>query len=50
MDPVVDSPLLNTKWVLPNSKQFLACGLLSAQIASQCGALALFFKSCFTPV
>ena len=44
MDPVVDRPLLNTKWVL------LACGLLSAQIASRCGTLALFFKSCFTPV
>ena len=51
VDPVVDRPLLNTKWVLPNSTIVLiACGLLSAQIASRCGTLALFFKSYFTPV
>ena len=48
MDPVVDRPLLNTKWVLPNSKIVLS--MWFTQIASQCGALALFFKSCFTPV
>ena len=48
---IVDRPLINTKWMLPNSTIVLSmpCGLLSAQIASQCGTLALFFKRCFTP-
>ena len=40
---VVDRPLLNTKWMLPNHTIVLiTCGLLSAQIASRCGT--------FTPV
>ena len=35
VDPVVDCPLLNTKWVLPNSTIVVSiCDLLSAQIAS----------------
>ena len=43
---VVDRP----KWMLPNSTIVLAGGVLSAQIVSRCGTLALFFKSCFNPV
>ena len=45
---IVDRPLLNTEWMLPNST--IVFGLLSAQIASWCGTLALFFKCCITPV
>ena len=35
---IVDRPLLNTEWMLPNST--IVFGLLSAQIASWCGTLA----------
>ena len=37
---VVDRPLLNTKWILPNS---------TIIVLGMCGILALFFKSCFAP-
>ena len=47
---IVDRPLLNTEWMLPNSTIVLSMWLLSAQIASRCGTLALFFKCCFSPV
>ena len=45
VDPVVDRPLLNTKWVLPNSTIVVSMWFtIRSNSFKRCGTLALFFK------